>query len=235
VVLQVAREDLVRLRAVLEARQVFLQFRGPFAGQRIDHPITLPFRFHQPTLAQIGEVLRDFDLRFPQNLLEMADAEGRLGEQMQNPQPGAVAKALIDLDEIHSASAAGGTCGAAASLRGGGLFAALLGQALGAPFPENDVEIIAGRFDCGHRILRDDATIVFDFDLQVIVRQHSFAELEDFGEPIRAQAVAGILADVGLEQGGLFPSGDAPAIDEILRDMTYFRDVGVGRDGVAIR
>jgi len=95
--------------------------------------------------------------------------------------------------------------------------------------------MIAGRFDRGHRILSDNATIIFDFDLEIIVRQDSFAELEDFCEPIRAQAMIGVEADVGLEHDGLVPCGDASAIDKMLRHMTHFGDVGVGRDGIAIR
>jgi hypothetical protein len=106
---------------------------------------------------------------------------------------------------------------------------------LGAPFAENDVEMVARRLDCGHRILRDDATIVFDFDLQVIVGQHPFAEVEDFCEPLRSQAMIGVETDMSLQQGGFVASDDASAIDKILRDMTYFGDVGVGRDEIAIR
>jgi hypothetical protein len=95
--------------------------------------------------------------------------------------------------------------------------------------------MIARRFDRGDRILRDNATIVFDFDLQVIGWQHPFAELEDFCEPIRSQAMIGVQTDVGLEQDGLPRSSDASAIDEILRDMTHLSDVGMGRDRIAIR
>lgn len=132
-------------------------------------------------------------------------------------------------------SAARGRGGGAAGLRGRCFFAPLLGEALGAPFPENDVEMIARRFDAGHRILRDNATIVFHFDLQVIVRQHPFAQLEDFGEPIRSQAMIGVQADMGLEQDRFLSSGDASAIDEILRDVAHLSDMGVGWDGIAIR
>ena len=111
----------------------------------------------------------------------------------------------------------------------------LLGQALGAPFPENDVEMVARRFDGGHRILRDNATIVFDLDLQVVVRQHPLAQLEDFGEPIRSQAMIAVQTDVGLEQNRFVFSQHPAAIDKILHHVSHFSDVGMGRDGIAIR
>ena len=52
-----------------------------FAGQRIDHPILLPLGGHHFALAQVGEVLGNFHLRFVQDFLEMTDAERRLSEQ----------------------------------------------------------------------------------------------------------------------------------------------------------
>src|SRR5205814_4553555 len=49
----------------------------------------------------ISEVLGNFYLRLAQNRLEMANAQGRLRQQMENPQPRPVAEALIDLNQIH--------------------------------------------------------------------------------------------------------------------------------------
>src|SRR4051794_16097812 len=44
-----------------------------------------------------------------------------------------------------------------------------------------------------------------------------------------------VLADVGLEQDRLAFSQDATAIDEVLRDVSDFRDVRMRRDVIAVR
>lgn len=49
---------------------------------------------------------------------------------------------------------------------------------------ENDLEMLTRELRFPNRIMRDDAAIVFDLDLQLIVRQHSFPELKDFRETI---------------------------------------------------
>src|SRR5205814_7198792 len=49
----------------------------------------------------ISEVLGNFNLWLAQDRLEMADAQGRVRQQMENPQPRPVAEALIDLNQIH--------------------------------------------------------------------------------------------------------------------------------------
>ena len=85
------------------------------------------------------------------------------------------------------------------------------------------------------RVLRDHATIVFDFNLQLVVRQDALAELKDLREPIRFQPMPGILSDVGLEQNRLALSRDAAAIDKVFHDMAHFGDMGVRRDKIAIR
>ena len=48
-------------------------------------------------------MLRNLDLWLAENVLKMTDAERRFREQMQNSQPRAIAKALIDLDQVHVA------------------------------------------------------------------------------------------------------------------------------------
>ena len=95
--------------------------------------------------------------------------------------------------------------------------------------------MFARRLHFRDRILRHDAAIVLDFDLELIVGQDFPAELEDFREAIGLQPMIGILADVGLKQDGLALSRHAAAVDEVLHDMADFGDVGVGRDEVAIR
>ena len=44
----------------------------------------------------------NFDLRFTENLLKMADAQRRSFEKMEDAQSRAIAEALIDLDQVHA-------------------------------------------------------------------------------------------------------------------------------------
>jgi hypothetical protein len=46
-------------------------------------------------------MFRDLYLWLVQQRLEMADAKRALAEQVENPQPGAIAEALVNLDEFH--------------------------------------------------------------------------------------------------------------------------------------
>jgi len=43
----------------------------------------------------------NLNLRLAENVLKMTDAERRSGKEMENAQPGAIAKALIDFDQVH--------------------------------------------------------------------------------------------------------------------------------------
>ena len=47
-------------------------------------------------------MLGDFDLGFAKNFLEMADAQGRPCQQVQNAESRPVTEAFVDLDEIAS-------------------------------------------------------------------------------------------------------------------------------------
>jgi len=46
-------------------------------------------------------VFGNFDLRFTKNVLKMTDAERRSRKKIENAQSRAIAKALIDLNEVH--------------------------------------------------------------------------------------------------------------------------------------
>ena len=48
-------------------------------------------------------MLGNLDLWLAENVLKMADAERRSCEEMENAQPRTIAKALIDLDQVHIA------------------------------------------------------------------------------------------------------------------------------------
>jgi len=80
-----------------------LQFIRPSFGQRIDNPILFPPGAHHASITQVSEMLRNLDLWLAENVLKMTDAERRSCEKMENAQPRAIAKALIDLDQIHVA------------------------------------------------------------------------------------------------------------------------------------
>jgi hypothetical protein len=59
-------------------------------------------RLHHPMLAEIGEMLRDFDLRRVENLLKMADTKWPIRKQMEYPQPRFIAEAFVNFDQLHA-------------------------------------------------------------------------------------------------------------------------------------
>ena len=90
------------MNAVLQAFQVAIEFYGAFGGERVNDPVLLAFGVNHALLAEIGEVFRNFYLWLTKNALKMADAQRRLCEQVKNAKAGAVAKALIDFDQLHA-------------------------------------------------------------------------------------------------------------------------------------
>jgi hypothetical protein len=98
---QIAFENGICLDAVLQTSQVFLEFVGATFRKRINYPVLLPLCANHLPAAQVGEVFGNFHLRFAQDFLKMANAERRFCKQMKNAQPRAVAKTLIDFDQIH--------------------------------------------------------------------------------------------------------------------------------------
>src|ERR1041385_6337672 len=100
--LQVAHEDLIRSHAILKTLQVHFQFRRALLRQRINHPVLVAFYVHDSAFAKIAEMFGNFYLRFAQDRLEMANAERRLRQKIQNPQPRPVAEALVNADQVHA-------------------------------------------------------------------------------------------------------------------------------------
>ncbi len=74
-VLQIALECVITLNAILEALKIAFQLRRRTRRKRVDHPVLLPRRDDHPVVAQIGEMLGNFDLRFAQHVLKMTNAE----------------------------------------------------------------------------------------------------------------------------------------------------------------
>jgi len=95
--------------------------------------------------------------------------------------------------------------------------------------------MFSGSLRFQYRILRDDAAVVFNLDLELIVRQHAFAEAENFREAVSSQPMIGVLAHVSLEERGLSLSDHATAIDEVFGNVANLRDVGMERDEIAAR
>lgn len=130
--------------------------------------------------------------------------------------------------------ATGRRLGSATGLSVGGL-ATFLGQTLRSPLAEKHIEMLTRRVDFAHRILRDDATIVFYFHVELLGRQHSGAELKDLRETVGAESVVDIATDVRLKDDRFISSGEAAAVDEVFHDMTNFSDVGMRGNDISVR
>ena len=87
--------------AILQALEIAFQFRRRFTRQRINHPVLVALHLHHSAVAKVSEVLGNFRLRLAENRLEMTDTKRRLRKQIQDPKPGPVAEALVDVNEIH--------------------------------------------------------------------------------------------------------------------------------------
>jgi hypothetical protein len=101
--LQIALENWICLDAVLQAFKIGLQFRIPPLRERINHPGLIAFGNDHPPRAQISEVLGNFNLWLAENALEVTNAKRAFAEQMQNPQAGHIAKALVNFDQFQTA------------------------------------------------------------------------------------------------------------------------------------
>jgi hypothetical protein len=95
---------------------------------------------------------------------------------------------------------------------------------------EHELEILAVRSCIGNRILRHDATVEFDFHIEIAVGEKTVSELQNLSEAISAKSMIGIVADVRLQNQFLLLSGHTSTIDEISDQVTDFGDVGVCRD-----
>jgi len=99
---EIALEKRLLTRAILQAREVGPQLAGRFPRQRVNHPVALAPRRHQPAPAQVIQVLGDFHLRLAQHDLEMAHAQRPAQQQVEDAQPRAVAQAFVDSHQFHA-------------------------------------------------------------------------------------------------------------------------------------
>ena len=84
------------------------------------------------------------------------------------------------------------------------------------------------------RVLSYNTAIIFDFHVQLVTGQNTFAKFQNPGESIRPKPVFGIASDMCLQQHLFFLAGLAAAIDKFSHDVTDFGYVGVSRDIIPI-
>jgi hypothetical protein len=85
------------------------------------------------------------------------------------------------------------------------------------------------------RVLSDNTAIVFDFNVEPVIWQNAFAELENLSESIGTKPVFRVAPNMRLQQHLFFLAGLAPAIDKFSHHVTNFGDVRVRGDIIAIR
>ena len=95
-------------------------------------------------------------------------------------------------------------------------------------------EPVVNRPSRGDRILRHDATIPLYFHLEIVPWQYRSTEIEDVSKAFRLKTVIEILGDVRLQDACFVITEGAAAIDELLRDVSYFGEVKVRRDLFAV-
>jgi hypothetical protein len=111
----------------------------------------------------------------------------------------------------------------------------LFREAFGVPGYKLKFEPVVNRPSRGDRILRHDATIPFYFHLEIVPWQDRPAEIEDVSKAFRLKTVIEILGDVSLQNACFVITESAAAIDELLRDVSYFGEVKVRRNLFAAR
>lgn len=94
--------------------------------------------------------------------------------------------------------------------------------------------MLAFHFCVADRILRDNAAIVFDLDVELRAGQHSIAELQNCGKPIGLESMVGIVARVRLQHHLCLLACYSAAIDKAFGHVTNFGDVEMRRDLVAV-
>ena len=84
------------------------------------------------------------------------------------------------------------------------------------------------------RVLSYNTAIVFDFHVELVIRQNTFAKFQNPGESIRTKPVFRIAPDMCLQQHLFFLAGLTTAIDELSYHVTNFGYVRVSWDIIAI-
>jgi hypothetical protein len=126
-------------------------------------------------------MFRNLHLRLAENVLEMTNAQWRLGKQVQNSQPRSIAKALVNLDQVHALTAARWRSTARI---GFSHLTPLTFATLRSIRRQNQMQIGAFGFDIGDRILRNDTAVVLDTYIEVIGRKHPRPESKYFCQAV---------------------------------------------------
>jgi hypothetical protein len=98
---EVLLETPVRYNAVLKTFKIGFESRGRFGGKAVNDPGSHPSGLHHLMLPKVGKVLGDLRLGKVKDALEMADAKRALSQKVDDAEPGRIAEALVNLDEIH--------------------------------------------------------------------------------------------------------------------------------------
>jgi len=95
--------------------------------------------------------------------------------------------------------------------------------------------MLANRLCCHNGILPDDAAIVFNFNVQLIIRQYPITQIQNLSEPFGIEPMIDVGHDMRLNHGSVCFPGNSAAIDEPFRNMSYFSHMRVSRDMLAVR
>ena len=75
---------------------------------------------------------------------------------------------------------------------------------------------------CCDRVLSHNTTIIFDFHVQLVIRQNRLGELQNPGESIGTKPVFGVAPDACLQQHLFFVAGFTTTIDELSNYVANF-------------
>lgn len=98
---EVCPKNRLTLDGVLQALQIRIKCCWAGGWQRVDHPALVTLASYEIALPQVCQMLGDDDLGFPQNRLNVADAQWRNGQEIENPKPGFVAQAFVYREQLH--------------------------------------------------------------------------------------------------------------------------------------
>jgi len=94
-------KDGFGLDGILQALQICIQGRWAIRRQRVKHPVLVSLGGYKLAFPEVSKMPGNNDLRFAERLLNVADAQGRNGEQIKDSKPGFVAQTLVNREQFH--------------------------------------------------------------------------------------------------------------------------------------